>query len=307
MLLAGLGCLLALAPRGIPLRSFAVVLLAPLLITKREMSPATGDVRMTVLDVGQGLAVLVETATHRLLYDTGPASLSGSDAGVRVVVPYLRGRGIASLDGVILSHDDRDHSGGFAAVAQSMRPAWVVLGEPHAGLSDGIPCRAGMHWWWDDVRFTVLHPPPGRSGNAASCVVLIESGSRRLLLPGDLEGIDLDDLADALGAPSGLDVLVAPHHGAKKGATAAWVAAVQPTWVLYSAGFGNAYGHPAAQVVQGYAALGSRQLSTACSGALLVAVRQEHVAVDTARSRAQASCSLPAPALADPVSPKPKG
>ena len=307
VLLAGLGCLLALAPRGIPLRSFAVVLLAPLLFTRREASPATGDVRITVLDVGQGLAVLVETATHRLLYDTGPASLSGSDAGARVVVPYLRGRGIASLDGVILSHDDRDHSGGFAAVAQSMRPAWVVLGEPHAGLADGIPCRAGMHWWWDEVRFTVLHPPPGRSGNAASCVVLIESGSRRLLLPGDLEGIDLDDLADALGAPSGLDVLVAPHHGAKKGATAAWVAAVQPTWVLYSAGFGNAYGHPAAQVVQGYAALGSRQLSTACSGALLVAVRQGHVAVDTARSRAQASCSLPAPALANPASSKPKG
>jgi competence protein ComEC len=138
-------------------------------------------------------------------------------------------------------------------------------------------------------------------------VVLIESGSRRLLLPGDLEGIDLDDLADALGAPSDLDVLVAPHHGAKKGATAAWVAAVQPTWVLYSAGFGNAYGHPAAQVVQGYAAMGSRQLATACNGALLVAVRQGRVAVETTRSWAQASCSLPVPASANPAAPKPKG
>lgn len=308
VLLAGLGCLLALAPRGIPLRSFAVVLLAPLLFTRQEvLIPASGDVRMMVLDVGQGLAVLVETATHRLLYDTGPASLGGSDAGARVVVPYLRSRGIAGLDGVILSHDDRDHSGGFAAVAQAMRPAWVLLGEPHVGLADGIPCRSGMHWRWDGVRFTVLHPPPGRSGNAASCVVLIESAGRRLLLPGDLEGVDLDDLAMALGSPPELDVLVAPHHGAKKGATAAWVAAVQPRWVLYSAGFGNAYGHPAAQVVQGYAALGSRQLATACNGALLVDVRQGHVAVDTTRSRAQASCSLPAPALANPASSKPKG
>jgi competence protein ComEC len=188
-----------------------------------------------------------------------------------------------------------------------MGPAWVVLGEPHAGLADGIPCRAGMHWWWDEVRFTVLHPPPGRSGNAASCVVLIESGGRRLLLPGDLEDLDLDDLAMALGSPSKLDVLVAPHHGAKKGATTVWMSAVQPHWVLYSAGFGNAYGHPAAQVVQGYAAMGSRQLATACNGALLVEVRQGHVTVITTRGRAQASCSLPVPASANPAAPKPKG
>ncbi len=304
VLLAGLGCLLALAPRGIPLRSFAVVLLAPLLFTQREAPPAPGDMRMTVLDVGQGLAVLVETAGHRLLYDTGPASLTGSDAGARVVVPYLRSRGIGSLDGVVLSHDDRDHSGGLAAVMQAMQPAWVLLGEPHAGLANGIPCRIGMHWWWDGVHFAVLHPPPGRSGNAASCVILMESAGRRLLLPGDLEGADLDDLALTFGASPRLDVLVAPHHGAKKGATAAWVAVARPRWVLYSAGFGNAYGHPAAQVVQSYAAQGSMQRATACSGALVVNLQQGHLAVSATRREDQASCLLPVPALPKVASPK---
>ena len=300
--LAGLGCLLALAPRGIPLRSFAVVLLAPLLVSHREAPPQPGDLRMTVLDVGQGLAVLVETASHRLLYDTGPASLTGSDAGTRLVVPYLRSRGIGSLDGVVLSHDDRDHSGGLAAVMQAMEPAWVLLGEPHEGLAYGIPCRSGMRWWWDGVRFAVLHPPPGRSGNAASCAILMESAGRRLLLPGDLEGAELDHLALTFAALPRLDVLVAPHHGAKKGATVGWVAMTRPRWVLYSAGFGNAYGHPADQVVRSYAALGSRQLATACSGAVVVTVQQGHLAVSATRGKDQASCLLPAwPQAASPT------
>ena len=157
---------------------------------------------MTVLDVGQGLAVVVETHRHALVYDTGPRYSDEADAGGRLIAPFLRAEGIRSLAGMIVTHQDSDHSGGALTLLQTVPVGWLASSLPaeHAILlrrvADGgevARCESGQGWTWDDVRFTVLHPTAahyamaGLKPNDLSCVVRIESSHGSVLLTGDLE------------------------------------------------------------------------------------------------------------------------
>ena len=221
-------------------------------------------IEVTVLDVGQGTAVLVETASHALLYDAGPAFLTGADAGDAVVLPALRGRGRDSVDVLMLSHSDLDHTGGAAAVLAGIDARRVLVGEAVPGL-DAAPCHAGMAWQWDAVRFTVLAPRAGHAshGNNASCVLLIETREARVLLAGDIEkGVERD-----LELPA-VDLLLVPHHGSATSSTADFVAATRPRFAIVGAGWDNPFGHPHRKVVARYRDAGSHILSTAVSGAL---------------------------------------
>jgi competence protein ComEC len=262
LLLALFGVILLIAPRGLPLRALGVLCLVALFVP-RQLAPESG-IELTALDVGQGLAVVVQTPQHTLLFDAGPAFEDGFDAGESVVVPFLLGRGIRKLDLLMLSHGDNDHAGGVPAVRKLLHVAREI------GTRTGEPCREGLSWAWDGVRFEVLHPDAGSwSDNDSSCVLKIE-GSFSILLPGDIEAAAERRLLAVHGARLQSDVVLAPHHGSKTSSTSEFVQTVKPQIVIYSAGWKNHFRHPRPEVVERYEEIGARQFVTGNLGALTV-------------------------------------
>lgn len=268
LLLAGLAVVWMLMPRGMPGKPLAALLLLPMLLP-RGNDPAAGQLDVQVLDVGQGLAVVLRTRNHALLYDAGPASPGSLDRGQAVVVPALRELGVHRLDRMIISHGDNDHAGGAAAVIRAMASIDVLAGEP-AKLPDSSHCEAGTRWQWDGVDFQLLHPPPHfpELGNQSSCVLLVEVGGRRLLLPGDVDALIESRLLREYPELKHVDVLLVPHHGSSGSSSPAFVEALHPRLALVSDGYRNRFGHPRADVVQRYVDAGSQLHDTAGGGAL---------------------------------------
>jgi len=303
-----LGALWMLLPRGFPARWTGSLLMMPLFLAM-PAKIASGDMHLTVLDVGQGLAVVVRTREHALLYDAGPSFGEQSDAGGRIVVPYLRAAGIERLDALIVSHDHSDHSGGAASVMQAIPVAWLASSLPvdHAlsrSAARSSRCVAGQRWEWDQVSFEFVYPrpadyneaeaeadfraqrsawDPGRSGpnrvnNDLSCVLRIASPYASVLLPGDIERRSESRLLQADGVPR-TDVLVAPHHGSRTSSTPGFVQAASPRLTVFSVGYRNSFGHPHASIAARYRAAGSRTVRTDFGGAVLVAVGPDGIAV----------------------------
>lgn len=266
---AGASALLWLLPRPFPGRALAALLLLPALWPAVER-PAPGTAWIHVLDVGQGLSVLVQSHRHDLLYDTGPVWGSGLTVAEVAVMPALQRLGVIGLDRLVVSHDDSDHAGGWRALAAGLPIATFWSGEP-VGAAHETACEAGQRWEWDGVRFGVLHPRWRASrGNDNSCVLWIgtgESSGGSALLPGDIGvGIERQLAWDGALRPAGL--LVAPHHGSAGSSSAALIAALQPRHVVFAAGYRNAFGHPAMSVQEAYEAAGARLYTTAASGML---------------------------------------
>ncbi len=261
--LALLGAAWLLLPRGFPARWAGALLFLPMLLIVPER-PAPGAFALTVLDVGQGQAVHVQTATHDLMFDTGPRFGAQSDAGSRILVPYLRAAGVRRLDKLIVSHADMDHAGG----ADSLVAALPVA-------KDERRCVEGQGWEWDGVRFRVLHPLPSdyakkRPSNALSCVLKIDSAHGSALIPGDVEGRAEAELLARHGADLRADILVAPHHGGKKTASPGFVAAVGAREVVFSVGYRNRFGHPHPEVQARFA--GARLHRSDAHGAVTLKV-----------------------------------
>jgi competence protein ComEC len=276
--LIGVGWLLA--PPGIPARALGLAWLLPLFLV-RPPPPMHGSFRMTVLDVGQGLAVAVETATRALLYDTGPRYSATADAGARIVAPYLRAAGVARLDMLVVSHQDVDHSGGAASLLRTVPVGQLstsLSGEQRAGwpidAAAHTRCETGQRWVWDGVAFSVLHPPPsayvdaGTRSNDLSCVLRIDSAHGSALIPGDIEAVSEAALVAAVGRGLAADVLVVPHHGSRTSSTPAFVAAVEPRVAVFTPGYRNRFGHPRPEVVARYAA--AARYRTDLDGALAI-------------------------------------
>ena len=255
------------APRGVPGRCLAWIWLLPLFVVV-PTRPAAGEFRMTVLDVGQGLAAVVVTRTRALLYDAGPRYTESADAGARIVAPFLRAAGVRQLDVVVVSHADSDHSGGLASVLQAV-PVGLLLSAlpdeddgttPPAVRGNARRCVAGERWQWDGVTFTLLHPTgahyanPRTRSNDLSCVLRIDSAWGSALLTGDIEAASERELVAADAAALRADVLVVPHHGSRTSSTPAFVAAVAPDAAVFTPGYRNRFGHPRPEVVARYAA-----------------------------------------------------
>lgn len=269
LVLALLGGALLTAPRGVPLRGLGLLCLLPL-----AMPPQTAPTRgfmLTALDVGQGLAVVVRTANHTLLFDTGPAYEEGFDAGRAVVVPYLLGQGVHRLDTLLVSHADLDHRGGAPAVRAALHPL------QERGAMAGTPCVAGQTWEWDMVRFTVLNGPADAVGepspdNNGGCVLRVETGTHAALLPADIEKDAEARLLRTHPEALRADVLLAAHHGSRTSSTQAFVEAVNPEVVIFSAGYANSYRHPRPEVVDRFQRLGSAMHMTGHEGSLTLQV-----------------------------------
>lgn len=268
--LALCGALWLLLPRGVPGKPLACLLWLPLLWPARHL-PARGEAELLVMDVGQGLAVLVRTATHVLVYDTGPAVEGGFDAGERVVLPTMQAVGSARADRIVVSHADADHAGGLAALRRSM-PHAGVLAPPRAPLADVAACEAGAAWQWDGVRFRFLHPSAGFPylRNESSCVLRVETAHGAALLTGDIGEVIEHRLLRGRPAYLRADIVLVPHHGSAAAADPGFIDATGARLALVSAGHGNRFGHPRADVVGRWRASGAEVLNTADSGALRV-------------------------------------
>ncbi len=268
--LALLGAFWLLLPRGVPGKPLALLLWLPLLWPDREL-PAEGGVEMVMLDVGQGLSVLVRTRRHALLYDAGPAVRDGFDAGERVVVPALRALGVARLDRMVISHGDQDHAGGAPAVQRTL-PATLVQAPQGSPTPAQRHCQAGESWRWDGVVFRYLHPtahfPYLR--NEASCVLRIETAHGAMLLTGDIGEVVERGLIRRDPAALRAEVVLAAHHGSGGSSDPAFVAATGAKLALVSSGHGNRFGHPRADIVRRWQAHGAEVVDTSRSGAVRI-------------------------------------
>ena len=258
-------------PPGWPARHVAWLGVMSLLLW-RPGGPPEGCVDIQVLDVGQGLSLVLRTQDKVLVYDTGPIWRGGGSAGERVLLPYLRHRGIRRVDRLIVSHSDLDHAGGVQALTEYMPVSEILAGEAMPWHEPAAsPCRAGTAWSWSGVRFSILHPgaAPRPQGNAASCVVLVEAGDYKALLSGDIESETEAQLVRQRVLMH-VDLVTVPHHGSRTSSIAPFVRALTPSLAVVSAGYGNRWGFPKPDVVARWRSTGAEVLNTATSGAVLV-------------------------------------
>ncbi|HEY0297300.1 MAG TPA: DNA internalization-related competence protein ComEC/Rec2 [Bordetella sp.] len=303
------GLVFALQGKGGRWRLLGWLGMLPLLLWRPDRPPP-GDWRLTALDVGQGSALLIETATRTLLYDVGPRYYGGGDAGERVLAPYLRARGIRQVDALVVSHADLDHAGGLRSILQAfpvsvsyasfdlaahVRREAAHLSEADLGdaqwPSSQRPCEAGMQWESDGVLFRFIHPPPdaGRLGgkgdsNARSCVLLVQGRRHAILLPGDA---GLAQEARYAAALPPLAVVAAPHHGSSTSSGQALVRAAGPTQVIVQAGYLNRFRHPSPDVVSRWQSAGASVWRTDLQGALTVESSARGLAVHAQRTDAR--------------------
>lgn len=268
-LLALAGALLLLLPAGIALRLPGVALLLPALFLP-STAPQEGHAEVWLLDVGQGLSVLVRTREHALLYDAGPR-FGDFDSGERIVLTSLRALNLPRLDMLLLSHADNDHAGGAAAILAGMPVARVVSGEPQrlAHRVQSEPCDSGQSWQWNGVDFRTWQWERAVSGNQASCVLLVEAGGERLLLTGDIDARAEHALLQT-DFPLAARWLLAPHHGSRSSSSQRFIEAVAPEHVLIARGRHNNFAHPHPQVLQRYQAAGVQVHDSSATGALRV-------------------------------------
>ncbi len=264
----------------------------------RVERPDWGQAYVSLLDVGQGLAIVVETHSHSLVYDAGARYSSGWDAGEVVLLPYLRRRSIRQLDRLVVSHMDNDHSGGVKSLLKKLVVNSIMLppnvvpleawsnGEANAGGRFGLSgskqpiyeeCTSGESWEWDGVSFEIISPLEVRmnglafdrwDGNNASCVLKVVDNERSYLFPGDIESEVEQVLLETALSDLKSDVLIAPHHGSKTSSGTGWINAIQPKFVVFSAGFKNRYGHPDPNIVKRYVLRDIETISTSVDGAV---------------------------------------
>lgn len=282
--LALLGGFWLLLPRGVPGKPLALLLWFPLLWPDRGL-PQQGEAELVVIDVGQGLSVLVRTAHHSLLYDMGPAIPEGFDAGERVGVPALHALGVHSLDVAVVSHGDNDHAGGFPAVARAFPPGLALTPDGAPPLPHGRPCLADTAWQWDGVRLRFLHPPRyfPYLGNNAGCVLRIETMHGAALLTADIDQIIERDLLRRSAADVRADVVVVAHHGSNGSSDPAFIAATGAKYALISAGYGNRFRHPRPEAVARWREAGAKVLVTMETGAQHVRLDATGITVEPRR------------------------
>jgi competence protein ComEC len=268
VLIAGATAFAALLIPQRGLRTAAAVMLLAIVLGRGER-PGEDAWVLTVLDVGQGLACVVQTRDHVLVFDTGPRWRSGTAAARVSLLPWLRARGIRRIDKLVLSHDDSDHTGGTAALRDAFPVGDILAGPRVAASAHSTSCRRGDRWRWDGIDFRVLHPAKETSGsdNDNSCVLHVAGAGGSALLLADPE---VDAEQELLSQPLAADVVLVPHHGSRTSSGSQFVAAIGARFGIVSAGFGNRWNLPDAAVVARWRAAGTAVLTTARAGAITV-------------------------------------
>ncbi len=284
LLLLAAGVLLT--PRGLPGKWLVIFWLLPMFLIKTP-TPEFGQFRVSFLDVGQGLSVVVQTQKHSMVYDTGARFSPSFSAAKAVILPFLRGQGIGRIDTLVLSHSDSDHSGGAELLRESISIEKTLssftIPTPHQR------CYAGQSWEWDGVYFRVLHPTASLSSkeNDQSCVLSIENDQGRVLLTGDISWRSEQALVERLGTELVSTVLQVPHHGSLTSSSEEFIQCVKPQYAVFNVGYRNRFGFPKQEVVERYRQLGTTLLRTDQEGAVNFEFTTESnkISVNTARSK----------------------
>jgi competence protein ComEC len=282
--------LMIMLPTGLQLRNLALVGLL-VFIYPQHTKTRHGEFRMILLDVGQGLSVIIKTAQHSLLFDTGARFSRKFNAGDAVILPVLKSLSIHALDKLLISHGDNDHSGGSAAVLAGINVHHIMANEEvrldNLPAGKVTPCTEGQQWVWDGVLFKVLHPQEGTvaSGNNASCVLQVSSEYGSLLLPADIEKEAEQEIISRYRGLLKSAILVAPHHGSKTSSSPKFLDAVSPQLILIPAGWMNRYHHPSPVVISRMAERGIAAISTAECGAIDVSFAQDGLTVESFRQQ----------------------
>ncbi|MGD9662309.1 MAG: DNA internalization-related competence protein ComEC/Rec2 [Porticoccaceae bacterium] len=274
---AMLMAVLWLLPEGLGSKTLAGILLLAVVLSRPQEPPL---LKLAVLDIGQGLATVVQVADKTLVYDAGPSFSPAFNTGAAVVAPYLSVQGVKVIDTLVVSHGDNDHAGGVFGLLSLLEAENVYASEPMDIEGASVQsCEKGISWIWHDVRFSFLWPQTGvrtqglRTDNNHSCVLLIEGAGQRILLPGDIEKeaeseiINQMQLAGVAHMP--LSVLVAAHHGSKTSSSEAFVRFFNSAHVVFSSGFNHHFGHPHREVVARFRQQGAELWQTSSSGAVI--------------------------------------
>jgi competence protein ComEC len=279
------GVLLLLMLGGLPGRWLGLIWILPLFFPLQDRIER-GEFRMTLLDVGQGLSVVLETANHVILFDAGPRFSSRFDAGSAVIIPFLRQRKIDRVDLLMQSHGDNDHIGGLSQALKGVSVERILSSVPDKITHDNVgECFRGQNWTWDDIRFEVLHPSVNSelSGNDRSCVLKVSVRGQAILFTGDIEApaerLILE--RDRKKLPS--TILIAPHHGSLSSSTKGFIAAVKPEYVLFAVGYGNRFGFPKKAIIGRYQQASASILDTAQNGAIEINIGRRGVSVRSYR------------------------
>ncbi len=282
-----LGVFILLAPKGIPARWLGAVFLFPILFTKQSHLN-DGDFELTLLDVGQGLATVIQTSNHTLVFDTGAKYSDKFDMGGSVVIPFLQYKGIDKIDTLLISHGDNDHVGGAKTIVDKMDVQTILSSVPPLLTSyQAVQCVAGQQWVWDKVEFEIISPALNvfDGDNNNSCVLNVSSLDKSVLLTGDIEREAESWLLKQQGERLKTDVLIAAHHGSKTSSTLEFLKTVNPDVILIPAGYRNRFSFPHKQVIERYAALNKKWMNTANSGAIIVAIKNNQLTVNSTRKQ----------------------
>ena len=270
-----LGTVYLLMPRGWPARWLGVIGFLPLFFTD-HLRPSNGHIWLSVLDVGQGLAVVVQTHNHVLLYDAGAKYSQRFDMGSAVIIPFLQSRGVNYLNTMVISHADNDHSGGAEAVQELLQVDRILTSLPNElrGI-DVDRCQVGQTWHWDGVDFEMLHPDDSfrvkqkrKVRNNFSCVLRISNGVETILLTGDIEYRAEQYLLSREKGRLAADILLAPHHGSATSSSKNFVNEINAQYVVFPVGYRNTWGFPKDIVLKRYEETGAIVFRSDQSGAL---------------------------------------
>jgi competence protein ComEC len=275
LLFAAIAMLLLLLPRAWPMRCSALLLALPLFFTPPQKLPV-GVHEVTVFDVGQGLAVLIRGPEFAMLYDTGAGDPAGPNMASSVILPWLQSKQLDHLNLLVISHADRDHASGVYSIVDALQVDELWYGDsPYRVELDQQPCRTGRERVWGQLRVLQLHPAAAasaRKSNNRSCVILLDVGGYRILIPGDIEAVVEHALVSRWGDQLGAQLILVPHHGSGTSSSSPFVRRVNPELAVYSSGYRNRFGHPQAAVHRRYRAHGVQTLNTASSGAITLTI-----------------------------------
>ena len=278
VVVASCGAIVLLGPRGLPGRWLALFCFIPLFIYQPPLK--VGDYRVSFFDAGQGSSVLVETSEHRLLYDVGPAYDDKFNAATSVLLPYFQHRGIGRLDRILISHSDNDHAGSLPYLLDHIDYGDIVSGSVLKQYTK-LPidaCQSGESWQWDGVSFQLMQASPEywTSENNRSCVLKIDNGNFAVLLTGDIEREAEQSLLEQFGDGLKADFMLAPHHGSRTSSSLTFIQQAAPSWVIFTIGYKNRFGHPKPDIVERYRLAQIKTLDTISSGLIKVTVAAEH-------------------------------
>lgn len=300
--LALFGVLCFVLPKGLPLKSLAPLFLIPAFLM-RPVTLAQGEWQLWALDLGQASAVLVRTAKHTLIFDTGVKTQAEHDSATRVIIPSLNYLGTGPIDTLVVSHTDNDHSGGFMSLIsqwpvqhayasfrlddflQAEEQEWAQEVFPKISEMKYQACQSGHEFTWDGVHFRFMFPEavetlPARAGNERSCVLLIQGHQHSALLTGDI----LREQEEAHDWPK-VDLVIAAHHGSSSSSSEHFIAQTQAQHVIAQAGYGNRYAHPHRAVVNRWLKSGAEFWNTATQGAILVQSSYRGLSLEALREK----------------------